>query len=72
MIIRKVTIGPDYKSGMNFVIGGPVGGGNTIHAIKRLSDGSVEVYVINEVGEVRFWKMFNHTVPIHLEFDLSF
>lgn len=72
MIIRKVTIGPDYKVGMNFVIGGPIGGGNTIHNIRKIADGSIEIHAINDNGEVRLWKTFSPMVPIHIEFDLSF
>ena len=45
--IRKVSIGSDYKSSMNYVVGQPVLSTYTIHVIKKELDGSISVYVEN-------------------------
>lgn len=46
--IRKVSIGGDYKSSMNYVVGQPVLSSYTIHVIKKEKDGSISVYVENK------------------------
>ena len=45
--IRKIAIGPDYKSSMNYVIGQKVlGGSYTIHLIQQDDeDGSIRIWI---------------------------
>ena len=51
MDIRKISIGPDYKSGaMHYLVGQPVLGGNyTIHLIKQdYERESIVIYIEND------------------------
>jgi|TARA_R110000868_G_C10940884_1_gene767082 hypothetical protein len=74
MDIRKISIGPDYKSGaMHYLVGQKVlGDSNEIHLIKRDVDKSIQIYIINEKEEVVLWKEFTFTVPISIEFNINF
>lgn len=72
MIIRKISIGPDYKDSMHYMQSQVVLKGNsTIHLIKQDTDGSVLIF-IEKGDEVILWKKINHNVPFILEFDLDF
>jgi hypothetical protein len=75
MDIRKISIGPDYKSGaMHYIVGQKVlGDSNEIHHIKRNSSTqSIQIYIINKKEEVVLWKEFTFTVPISIEFNIDF
>jgi hypothetical protein len=74
MDIRKISIGPDYKSGaMHYIVGQKIlGDTNTIHLIKRDKNKYVLIYIINEKKEVVLWKDFNPTIPISIEFNIDF
>jgi len=75
MEIRKISVGPDYKSGaMHYLVGQKIlGDSNEIHLIKRNSDnGSVLIYIINKKEEVVLWKEFTFTVPVSIEFNIDF
>lgn len=75
MDIRKISIGPDYKSSaMHYIVGQDVLN-NTyrIHLIKYDSDvRSIKVWIISNKGEIVLWKEFNHTVPISIEYNINF
>ena len=73
MIIRKVSIGPDYKGGaMHYMHGQPVlNGAMTIYEI-RVESSFVSIWVKNERGEIIKWKSFNSTMPIAIEYNLEF
>ncbi len=75
MDIRKISVGPDYKSGaMHYLVGQKVlGDSNEIHHIKRqLETGNVLIYIINKKEEVVLWKEFTFTIPISIEFNIDF
>jgi hypothetical protein len=75
MDIRKIAIGPDYKSGaMHYIVGQKVlGDTNEIHLIKFNSEKqSIQIYIINQKGEVVLWKEFNSTVPISIEYNINY
>ena len=75
MDIRKIAIGPDYKSGaMHYIVGQKVlGDSNEIHLIKFNSEKqSIQIYIINQKGEVVLWKEFNSTVPISIEYNINY
>jgi hypothetical protein len=75
MDIRKISIGPDYKSGaMHYLVGQKIlGDTNEIHHIKRHSEtGAVLIYIINKKEEVVLWKEFTFTVPVSIEFNIDF
>lgn len=72
-IIRKISIGPDYKGGaMHYLVGQDIlGNSATIEHISTEDDGSVKVW-IRKGDEVFVWKRFTHTIPISIEYDISF
>ena len=74
MDIRKISVGPDYRSGaMHYLVGQEVMGGNyVIHLIKYddLKE-SFKIYIQdNEV--VMLWKEFTSTMPISIEYNINF
>ncbi len=74
MDIRKISIGPDYKSGaMHYIVGQLVLGGNyTIHLIKHDFDrASIVIYIEDDEG-IRMWKEFTDTMPISIEYNINF
>lgn len=78
--LRKIAVGPDYKSAMKFTVGsefsynGEVQG--VVHHIGvegRGFDKKVKVYLQNYRNEVFVWKWWNYnTAAIHFEDDISF
>jgi|TARA_R110000803_G_scaffold52184_1_gene107463 hypothetical protein len=72
MDIRKISIGPDYKSGaMHYLVGQEILNGNFfIHLIKRDGD-SIVVYIQSD-DEVLLWKEFTTTMPISIEYNINF
>ena len=75
MDIRKISVGPDYKSGaMHYIVGQDVlGETNKIHLIKydeRMQ--SYKIYIINDSKEVILWKEFNSTIPISIEYNINY
>ena len=73
MDIRKISIGPDYKSGaMHYIVGQPVLGGNyTIHLIKQdFERESIVIYIEDEEG-IRLWKEFTDTMPVSIEYNIK-
>lgn len=75
MDIRKISIGPDYKSGaMHYLVGQKIlGDSNEIHLIKyNESTQSIRIYIINKKEEVVLWKEFSQSMPISIEFNIDF
>jgi hypothetical protein len=75
MDIRKISVGPDYKSGaMHYLINQVVLGGNyTIHRIVQDSNNNnFLIYIENEDQEVFLWKSFSSTVPVSIEYNINF
>lgn len=76
MDIRKVSVGPDYKSGaMHYLVGQTVLDGTySIHLIKydeRL--GSFKIWILREKeSEVVLWKEFTSPMPISIEYNINF
>jgi|TARA_R110002012_G_scaffold32854_1_gene96592 hypothetical protein len=72
-IIRKISIGADYKNdAMHYSIGQPVYGGHVIHAITLEDvDNSYNIY-IKKNNEVLPWKKFNSNMAISVEYDLEY
>tara|TARA_R100001198_G_scaffold90936_1_gene68670 strand:+ start:254 stop:475 length:222 start_codon:yes stop_codon:yes gene_type:complete len=72
MDIRKISIGPDYKSGaMHYIVGQEVlNGSHTIHLIKN-EKGAIKIW-IHKDDEVVLWKEFTNTMPISIEYNIFF
>jgi hypothetical protein len=76
MDIRKISVGPDYKSGgMHYLVGQPVLGGNyIIHLIKfSVEENAYQIYIEDSSEkEILLWKQFNITMPVSLEYNINF
>lgn len=73
--IRKISVGPDYKSGaMHYIVGQRIFSDSyEVHKIIRdSSTRSIFVYIMNEKQEVVLWKEFNSSMPISIEFNIDF
>jgi hypothetical protein len=74
MDIRKISIGPDYKSGaMHYIVGQKIlGDSNEIHLIKEDEFNSILIYIINLKEEVVLWKKFTCPMPISIEYNINY
>lgn len=73
MKLRKITVGPDYKSGMNYIVGQEViGGSHKISSIERDDEGGFLIYVVDDLGSERLWKGTTPSVPVHFENDINY
>ena len=72
-IIRKISIGTDYKNeAMHYAIGQSVYGGHIIcDIVNNDIDGEYLIY-IKKGDEVLPWKKFNSQMAIAVEFDLEY
>lgn len=73
-LIRKISVGPDYKSSsMHYVVGQSVLGGKyTIDRIVRSKTGEeFSVWIKSDEEEVFIWKTFVG-MPVCIEFDIDF
>lgn len=74
MDIRKISIGPDYKSGaMHYIVGQKVlGSSYAIHLIKMdISTMYIKIWIEKD-DEILLWKEFTDTVPISIEYNINF
>lgn len=70
-LIRKISIGQDYKSdAMHYSVDQKVYGGHTIIDIKE-TDISYDVY-IKKGDEIKPWKTFNKNMAISVEYNLDY
>ena len=72
-IIRKISIGADYKNdAMHYSIGQQVYGGHIINNIDyNQADNSYNIF-IKKNDEVMPWKKFNSNMAISVEYDLEY
>jgi len=72
-IIRKISIGADYKNeAMHYSVGQQVYGGHIIYSISlSTADNSYNIY-IKKGDEVMPWKKFNSHMAISVEYDLEY
>ena len=72
-IIRKISIGADYKNdAMHYSTGQQVYGGHTINnIIFDDKDISYNIYIKKD-DEVIPWKKFNSNMAISVEYDLEY
>ena len=74
MDIRKISVGPDYKSGaIHYIVGQEILNGKYfIHLIQQDSQTlSIKVW-IQQKDEVILWKEFNSRVPVSIEYNINF
>ena len=74
MDIRKLSIGPDYKSGaMHYIVGQKVlNDSHTIHLIKYDSEKQSFKIYIQDKEVIVLWKEFTSTVPVSIEYNINF
>ena len=72
MDIRKISVGPDYKSGaMHYIVGQEVlNGSHVIHLIKN-EGGAIKIWIEKD-NIVVLWKEFTNTMPISIEYNIFF
>jgi len=70
--IRKISIGPDYKTAMHYIVGQRVL--NDTHEISLVNyeDGFFKIWIINDSEEVILWKSFNSSMPTSIEHNINF
>ena len=69
-IIRKISVGKDYKNdAMHYAVGQEVYGGHTIANIIEEED-KYSIY-ISKKDMIMPWKDFNKNMSISVEYDLS-
>ena len=74
MDIRKISVGPDYKSGaMHYLVGQEILNGKySIHLIRQDSEClSIKIW-IERKDEVLLWKEFSSDMPIAIEYNINF
>ena len=69
-LIRKISIGTDYKNAMHYCVGQEVYGGHKIVDIEETEE--KYIIMISKGDEVKRWKTFNHNVAISTEDNISF
>jgi len=72
--IRKIAVGPDYKSGaMHYVVGQEIlGGSHLIHLIRMNKNESITIFIENKNKEIYLWKQFNSYMPVSIEYNIYF
>lgn len=71
-VIRKISIGTDYKNdAMHYSVGQPVYGGHVICDILEPEQGEYMIYIKKE-DEMLPWKKFNSQMAIAIEYDLEY
>ena len=73
MDIRKISVGPDYKSGaMHYIVGQKVlNDSHTIHLIKYDSEKQSFKIYIQDKEVIVLWKEFTSTVPVSIEYNIN-
>jgi hypothetical protein len=70
-LIRKITLGKDYKDGMHYFVEQRVSSKYKINAILE-SEESFFVWVENEDKELLLWKKINKPYSVVVEYNLEF
>tara|TARA_B110000858_G_scaffold98935_1_gene113787 strand:- start:1778 stop:2005 length:228 start_codon:yes stop_codon:yes gene_type:complete len=72
-VIRKISIGSDYKNeAMHYAVGQSVYGGHDIaYILFDEEDSSYNIH-IKKNNEVMPWKKFNSNMAVSIEYDLEY
>jgi hypothetical protein len=68
-MIRKISIGVDYKDAMHYTVGQFMRG-QTIHAIKQVDSKHYEIYITDSDKVTFLWKSIIN-VPVVVEYDIE-
>jgi len=71
-MIRKISIGADYKLAMHYIVGQTVLKDYIIDSIIFNEKKQVYQLYVKRDGEIRAWKQFNSAMPCSIEFDLNY
>jgi len=73
MLIRKISIGLDYKSNsMHYILNQPVLGGRaTIHLIQEVPEIGVKIWIQNGDNTIKLWKQFNSNMAYSIEYNIE-
>jgi len=72
-VIRKISIGADYKNeAMHYAVGQQVYGGHEIaYILFEDKDSSYNIHIKKD-NEIMPWKKFNSNMAISVEYDLQY
>ena len=72
-VIRKISIGADYKNNaMHYSVGQEVYGGHIIsHILLEDKDSSYNIFITKN-EEILPWKKFNSNMAISIEYELKY
>ena len=72
-IIRKISVGADYKNdAMHYSVGQEVYGGHIIsHILLEDKDSSYNIFITKN-EEILPWKKFNSNMSISIEYELKY
>ena len=68
-MIRKLSVGPDYKQAMHYTSGQSFGR-VTIDAIRKINSNHYEIYIKDDEGVVFLWKEAIN-MPVFVEYDIK-
>jgi len=72
--IRKIAVGPEYKSAMHFIVGQSVM--RDTHEIVQIkhNDYGYQVIIQTTEGpkEIKTWKNFNNYMPVSVEYNIDY
>jgi hypothetical protein len=68
-MIRKISIGIDYKDAMHYSVG-QFFGKNTIETIRQITPQHYEIWIRTENNEILLWKSIIN-VPVVIEQDIK-
>ena len=73
MVIRKISIGSDYKSSaMHYIVSQEIlGGTHQIYLIRYDEKSNTYKVWIQKNNEVFLWKEFNSSIPVTLEYNIN-
>lgn len=72
MLIRKISIGPNYKDAMHYTVGQTVCRDHEIYSIKKDDDSGDYIIMIAKDNAVLIWKSFTPTIPVSVEYNIDF
>jgi hypothetical protein len=73
-LIRKISVGADYKNGaMHYIVGQEVlNGTHKISCIRQNNDTEEFEIWVERDDEVKKWKKFNRNMPVSTENNIDF